>query len=339
MIQRIRLLVLLARPAVLTLFGLFTATGLAQAGHGNDAWLLAKALTVVISFVLFAVAVNDIADARIDRVNLPHAANRPLAVGTARSTEMVVVAIIGAVVALGASTLLYWPAPVVVAGGLLLAAAYSLRPFRISHRGVLAPMLLPAGYVAVPYLVGIFAARGTVTRVDLLLLAGLYAGFIGRIVLKDFRDVRGDALFGKRTFLVRHGRRATCAFSAAFLLLGLVVLPFVREISTSLVAVSVAYAAITLALLRALSRSTSARRDEALISAVAILGRALVLTLCAHFAIVGAQWAPPAAALFLAALATAFIGSALRMARRGPLTRTFVPHETRAPTLTASRIT
>ena len=57
---------------------------------------------------------------------------------------------------------------------------------------------------------------------------------------------------------------------------------------------------------------------------MAILGRALVLTLCAHFAIVAAQWAPLAAALFLAALATAFIGSALRMARRGPLTRTII---------------
>jgi 4-hydroxybenzoate polyprenyltransferase len=36
----------------------------------------------------------------------------------------------------------------------------------------------------------------------------------GRILLKDFRDVHGDAMFGKRTFLVRHGRGVTCAVSA-----------------------------------------------------------------------------------------------------------------------------
>jgi hypothetical protein len=42
-------------------------------------------------------------------------------------------------------------------------------------------------------------------------MGGLYVGFIGRIMLKDFPDVRGDALFGERTFLVRHGWRATCA--------------------------------------------------------------------------------------------------------------------------------
>ena len=97
-------------------------------------------------------------------------------------------------------------------------------------------MLLPLGYVAVPYLLGIFAVRSTITPNDLLLLGGLYAGFIGRIVLKDFRDVRGDALFGKRTFLVRHGRRATCIFSAAFLVLGVGVLPFVRDLTVAMTA-------------------------------------------------------------------------------------------------------
>src|SRR5207245_2835899 len=115
-----------------------------------------------------------------------------------------------ALLALAASFLLQWPAPLVVLGGLVFTAAYSLRPVHLARRGVVAPMLLPLGYVAVPYLVGIFAVRNTLSRNDLLVLVGLYAGFIGRIVLKDFRDVRGDALFGKRTFLVRHGRRATC---------------------------------------------------------------------------------------------------------------------------------
>jgi 4-hydroxybenzoate polyprenyltransferase len=69
--RRIRLLIVLARPAVVMLVALFTAVGLAQAGHANDAALLAKALLAVFGCLLFAVAVNDIADERIDRVNLP----------------------------------------------------------------------------------------------------------------------------------------------------------------------------------------------------------------------------------------------------------------------------
>ena len=60
---------------------------------------------------------------------------------------------------MAACTLLAWPAVLVVVGGLAFTAAYSLRPVRISERGVLAPMLLPLAYVAVPYLLGIFAVR------------------------------------------------------------------------------------------------------------------------------------------------------------------------------------
>lgn len=44
MIRRLRLLVLVARPAVIMLLGLFAATGLAQTGHGEDRLLLARVL-------------------------------------------------------------------------------------------------------------------------------------------------------------------------------------------------------------------------------------------------------------------------------------------------------
>ena len=69
--RRLRLIVLLARPAVVVLVGMFAAVGLAQAGRPNDGALLAKALVAVVGSLLFAVAVNDLADERIDRVNLP----------------------------------------------------------------------------------------------------------------------------------------------------------------------------------------------------------------------------------------------------------------------------
>jgi 4-hydroxybenzoate polyprenyltransferase len=215
---------------------------------------------------------------------------------------------------------------VTVAAGLLFTAAYALRPVRIADRGVLAPMLLPLGYVAVPYLLGIFAVRSSLTVNDLLLLGGLYAGFIGRIVLKDFRDVRGDALFGKRTFLVRHGRRATCIFSAAFLALGVAVLPFVRDLTVAMIGAYAFGLGVTLLLLRALARSTGARRDTALIAAIAIMGRGLLVTLYAHFAMTAAHWSTAAVSAIITALSVVFAGSARDMVRRGgPLTTSTVP--------------
>jgi 4-hydroxybenzoate polyprenyltransferase len=329
-IRRIRLFVVLARPDVVLLFGMFDAIGLAQGGYANDGVLLAKALVAVVAFLLFSVAVNDLADERIDRVNLAGNAARPLVVGTGTRHEMRIVAGVSAVLALAACATLHWPAPLVVAAGLALSAAYSLRPIRIADRGVLAPMMLPLGYVAVPYLLGICAARGTFTATDFLLLAGLYAGFVGRIILKDFRDVRGDALFGKRTFLVRHGRIATCVLSAVFLVIGTAVLPFVRECSVSLLGAYAVFLALTLGFLRALARSTGARRDTALVSAIAICGRGMLLGLYAHFAFVAAQWSTAAAAAAMAALTALMVHDAVVTARYGPRSNLVVPPSFRA---------
>ena len=85
---RLRLIILLARPAVIVLLAMFTATGLAEAGHGQSKVLLARALVVVCAFLLFSVACNDLADEAIDRVNLP--GQRPLAVGALGRAEFAV---------------------------------------------------------------------------------------------------------------------------------------------------------------------------------------------------------------------------------------------------------
>ena len=289
MIRRLRLLVVLARPAVVALVALFTTIGLAQAGAPTSGSRFVHAFVVVVALLLFAVAVNDIADERIDRVNLA-ASERPLVARSSTRFEMIVVAATAAVVALAASTTLHGPAFLIAAGGLaalrrlLVASGTGGRP-RCARADAVAGRVR-CDSVSARHLRGARAsARG-----DIALLAGLYAGFVGRIVLKDFRDVRGDALFGKRTFLVRHGRRATCAFSAAFLAAGVSVLPFVRAVTPTLVVSYLGFLAATMLLLRQLARSTNARRDAALITGIAILGRGMLVTLYAHFAMAAANW-------------------------------------------------
>jgi 4-hydroxybenzoate polyprenyltransferase len=307
------------------LLGLFAATGLAEAGQGNQPELLAKALVAVAAFLLFSVVVNDLADEAIDRVNLPGDLRRPLAAGICGRREFVVVGVTAGVIALAASALLHRPAVLVVLGGLALSAGYSLRPIRVADRGAVASLLLPACYVAVPYLLGVFAVRGYVTPADVTLLAALYTGFIGRIVLKDFRDVRGDALFGKRTFLVRHGRRRTCCFSALCWTAGSVMLAGVRGFNVTLAAALVVHLAIALGLLAALSVERGARRDESLISAVAIVGRGTIVTIFAHLSMTDARWSGMAYGACMIVLTAVVAGGAQTMARRGPTSRLTVP--------------
>jgi len=320
-ITQIRIIVLLARPSLVVLFGLFAATGLAEAGRGDDAMALAAVLVVVVGFVLFSVVLNDLADRAIDRVNLPGDPRRPLVCGFGRDRDFAVVAATAAVVAVVQAARLGPGVLVTVVAGLALSASYSLRPIRIAERGAMASLLLPAGYVAVPYLAGLLSVRCAVTPRDLLLGGGLYIGFIGRILLKDFRDVRGDALFGKRTFLVRHGRAATCAFSATCWMLGTIALLGVRGASWSLIAIYATQVGVAFALLWALACDGGARRDERLIAAIAIIGRAMVVTLIAHLSMTDARC--PAAAQFVVTVGFAAISivQAATMARLGPVAR------------------
>ena len=325
MIDRLRVLVLLSRPPVLLLLGLFAATGFAQGGGGPGGLGLIVPMIVVVGYLLFSAIVNDLADEAIDRVNLPGVAARPLVTGAGSRAELRAAAAVAAAVTLAAAASIGPAALAVLVAGLALSAAYSLRPVRLSDRGAVASLLLPAGYVAVPYLTGLLAVRTHLGRADVVLLTGLYVGFIGRILLKDFRDVRGDALFGKRTFLVRHGRRWTCACSATAWVLGSLALGGVRDLSPALVVAQLVWVANALVLLRMLAADRGSRRDESLISALAIVGRGMVVTVVAHLGMTDAGWSRPTSAAILAAITGVVLGQAVTMARKGPLSRLRVP--------------
>jgi len=214
---------------------------------------------------------------------------------------------------------------IVTAVGLALSAAYSVRPVRLADRGAVASIMLPACYVAVPYLIGLLARGHRVTADDLALAGGLYLGFIGRILLKDFRDVRGDALFGKRTFLVRHGRRPTCAVSSvAFVAGSITMVVAVQHLTVLLVSAEGVCLACVLAALRALAAGP-ARREEALISSIAILGRGMVLLVLAHLSAVGGHWPRPGYVAVLTLLCVGTLGQAARMVLVGPVSRLTVP--------------
>lgn len=322
---RVRLLVILTRPAVAFLFCVYVVIGLTKAGSTAIGLTAYRDLLVVLGFLIFSVAVNDLSDAPIDRQNLPNS-NRPLVTGRADAREMKVVAGVAAVVSLGVAALGGWPLLALAAGGLVLSSAYSLPPFRLAARGGVAALVLPGGYVAMPFLVGLMSVHTNVSLNDALLLAGLYVGFIGRILLKDFRDVRGDALFGKRTFLVRRGRRATCAVSAIFWTAGGALLvattphptaSYIATTSTGLVGV--------LVLLRALANERTARRDEAIISGIAIIGRGILVLLVAQLSMTDKHWLPLPANAGLACIAIITAGAVRTMLVHGPRSNLAAP--------------
>jgi 4-hydroxybenzoate polyprenyltransferase len=102
--------------------------------------------------------------------------------------------------------------------------AYSLPPLRLSYRTWLAPLALAVGYVGVPFWLGAEITAHTAARSHWLLALACYCLFVGRIVLKDFRDRAGDDMYGKPTLLLAHGKSVTVMVSAVMVTLGALLL-------------------------------------------------------------------------------------------------------------------
>jgi 4-hydroxybenzoate polyprenyltransferase len=167
--------------------------GLAYLSAGRPApetavTLLAGAGVIALWYIN-ATSINDLSDFEIDQVNLQADQARPLVTGALDRAGL-------------------RPAVLLVAIMLVLNLAYSLPPARISHRGGLALALLPVGYVGLTMGLGWLVAGAASLPGTLALTVICYVQFLARISLKDYRDVEGDARFGKRTFLLRHGQAA-----------------------------------------------------------------------------------------------------------------------------------
>ena len=326
MMTRIRVGLLVLRPAAAILLVLSASIGLSRAAATTDPVAAVLTATLIGCLLLFSIAVNDLADIEIDRINLAQDAGRLLARSAVSRRQTITFAVLSATIALTVSAVVSPLLLIVTGSGLVVSSAYSLPPIRLAARGMLAPLTLPICYAAVPYLTAFAAAHRTPTVPDLVQLAGLYLGFTGRLLLKDFRDLRGDALYGKRTVLVRHGRALTCHLSIAGWLLGALLLALAAPAGslaydTALLVEATAVVAITFQL----RNPTDLRRQERLISAAAILGRATLVTVLLHDEATRLATPPRQLAILFACLVTVSLGQAVCMLRYGPAHRRSAP--------------
>jgi 4-hydroxybenzoate polyprenyltransferase len=304
-----RLVLMMIRPPVVLVLFLFAAIGVAQAGRGDALVPLFTVVPLIVAgWFVHATVVNDVHDEAIDRVNLTNARGRPLVSGDATHCQLRALGRSAAAVALLTGFAVNWRVGAVVTAGLALSTAYSRPPLRLCNRGALASLLLPSGYVAVPFLVGLFSVRPATGSRELVLLAGLYLTFIGRILLKDFRDVRGDEMFGKRTFLVRHGPTPTCAASAACWAAGSATMLLLFPWRSLIIAAFAGLLACALHGLRRLAATDGYVAQQVVIGAIAQSGRGMGVILLAHLTMVGEGWGSSAQALVVVVLALLYAG-------------------------------
>jgi 4-hydroxybenzoate polyprenyltransferase len=269
---------------------------LGSAWHGGlrtlDAPVLLVALALASSYVC-ATSVNDISDREIDKINHPGDDGRPLVTGAARTGDLWTLFGVSSVLAVALSLTVSLTAAGIMTLSVAIGVLYSLPPARLSYRSFLAPLTLGVAYVGIPYWVGVVAIGDGLRIWDLHLLAALFLLFAGRIILKDFRDREGDALYGKPTFLLRYGKRATCLASLLAVCAGDAFLVASLADKLWLAGVLQLYVVGVVIMLHGLYR-TDDRKDEQLsIGVGAKLGNGLLTTLlgCLVLANQQAPWA------------------------------------------------
>ena len=176
------------------------------AGGGLPARHVAGGTVLILCAYGLAAAYNDLHDVEVDRAN---GRNRPLATGvlTAADARAAIVACAAGV--LVAQVLLVQPLGLgVTLASAAATLAYSHPRIGLQRRGVLGTGMLAVTYLVLPVLLA-------GARPPLLVTAALVAGGTATLLYKDVKDEAGDRLLGKRTPLVRWGRRRMDATAAA----------------------------------------------------------------------------------------------------------------------------
>jgi 4-hydroxybenzoate polyprenyltransferase len=228
-----------------------------------------------------ATTVNDVADKDIDKVNHPSDRGRPLVTGEAGERELYVLHVLAVCLALASAAPLGSTALALAGVSLTVGWVYSLPPFRLSHRSALAPVALGLAYVVVPYSFGVLVREDSLRTGDFIFAASLFALFVARITLKDFRDQEGDALYGKPTLLLRFGKGMTCLVSLAALCLGDVLLVSYLRPAPLLALLVQAFVLAAASRIYALWRASEPRAEQIAIGIGARLGNGLLLTVLA----------------------------------------------------------
>jgi 4-hydroxybenzoate polyprenyltransferase len=263
-----------------------------------------------------ATTLNDVADRDLDRVNHPRDVGRPLVAGTSRPRDLYVLHVVATLFALAAAAALGARAVAVVGISLAIGQAYSMAPLRLSYQTWFAPSVLGIAYVLVPYALGLIVVGAQPDRSDAVFAGALYCMFLARINLKDFRDRRGDALYGRPTLLLRFGKRATCWVSMAALALGGVLL-FAAFPASEVRLASAAFLLAIAGQLLVLFRADSERGEQIAIGLGAKLGNGLLLAVLGWLVLTN-EGAPFTDRLFFLLVLSASYGASFVILARSP---------------------
>ncbi len=181
--------------------------------------VVGSALGFMTGFLIcaYSMAVNDVYDVEVDRVNQP---DRPIPSGALSVSDATRLSLAALIAGIACSVLSLSPAAVAIAlAYALLSWLYNARAKKSGAPG----NLIVASSLAIPFVYGGVVAGGSVVSSLLLLMAAtaFFSG-VGREVVKAMADTEGDAKRGINSIARANGQRAASAVGAVFFLLAVV---------------------------------------------------------------------------------------------------------------------
>lgn len=254
--------------------------GSASVGEINFQTLLVFFL--VVTSTIHATSINDLSDLRIDKINLKNARDRPLVTKDISYKKFWVVHSASGMLTVLFSFFYGAGAVMLTIVVLIIDYIYSLKPLRVSDRGIASQLLLPLVYVYYPFSLGYWSSN-VASAYPWVLSFGLYLAFVARLLLKDFRDVKGDKLHGKMTFLLRNGTRTTCIVSGAFWLLAAAVVTKATSFAPSILFPVVFGLFQVFIFLQALQKTSEINEQQEIVAFIARSANILIITILAFF--------------------------------------------------------
>jgi len=203
------------------LAGIAVLVGMIVAVASSDIMLHQAAFAFAVAVLVCAGgnATNDYCDREIDRINRPE---RPIPSGRLKVRDALLIGGVLFIIGILLSILLGVPCIILAVVNSVVLAFYAAELKRLGLVGNLI-----VGYLAgSTFLFGGLAAKNAPKLQALGILAAMAAvSTVGRELIKDIEDMKGDSKIGLKTFPLSHGPRVAAALAIVFIVAAIVLSP------------------------------------------------------------------------------------------------------------------
>lgn len=153
---------------------------------------------------------NDLSDSETDKIN--RRSDIPFASGDIHKNMLMKVLFVLSIIVILFCFFFGFKASLVIFLYLLLGWLYS-GCFKLKNHGFIASLVLGACYGFIPWLLGLSISDANVNTAILTIACSNLIFSSGTVIIKDYKDTKGDKATGKKTILVMKGARFTMGYS------------------------------------------------------------------------------------------------------------------------------